>query len=265
MFNKIIFAIRFLRYLLKSNHYYGHGIHSPFIYDFVRNVLFKKSNNTKLAQIRHYKKQLKQNKQIINFKDLGAGSKLLSSSNKKISAIAATSSTRKKYGQLLSRIVSYYKPQTIIELGTSLGIGTLYLSVLMSTDAEVYTIEGDENVSKIAHDGIKKISKKNIQFINAKFENALTELIAKKNSFDLVFFDGNHSENATINYFEKCLSNINDQSIFVFDDIHWSKGMENAWDYIKLHQKTKVCIDLFQFGIVFFRKELTKQNYVIRY
>ncbi|NJO89982.1 MAG: class I SAM-dependent methyltransferase [Chloroflexia bacterium] len=118
---------------------------------------------------------------------------------------------------------------------------------------------------KIANDHVSNISDKNIYFINKKFEDALPQLIENEGNFDFVFFDGNHSEKATIGYFEQCLTNINDRSIFVFDDIHWSKGMENAWNYIQTHPKTKVCIDLFQFGIIFFRNELTKQNYTIRF
>ncbi len=265
MFNKIKYAFKYFRYFLKSKHYYGHGIHSPFIYDFVRKVLFVKSDKQQFKYIEKYRKQLKKNNQTINLNDFGAGSKLISGQSRKISQIAATSSSRKKYGLLLSRIIGYYNPQTIVELGTSLGIGTLYLSALMNNSAKLFTIEGDKNVSEIANKYVSEITNKNIDFVNKRFEDSLPQLIEKDNVFDFVFFDGNHSEKATIEYFEQCLRNINDTSVFVFDDIHWSKGMENAWNYIQEHPKTKACIDLFQFGIVFFRKELTKQNYTIRF
>ncbi len=265
MFNKIKYAFKYLRYFLKSKHYYGHGIHSPFIYDFVRKVLFVKSDKQQFKHIEKYRKQLKKSKQTISFDDFGAGSKLVSGQSRKISEIAAASSTRRKYGLLLSRIIAYYKPQTIVELGTSVGVGTLYLSTQMDNTARLFTIEGDKTVSDIANKYIGEITSKNISFVNNKFEDSLPQLIKKENVFDFVFFDGNHSEKATIEYFEQCLTNINDRSVFVFDDIHWSGGMENAWNYIQKHSKKKVCIDLFQFGIVFFRKELTKQNYIIRF
>jgi predicted O-methyltransferase YrrM len=171
----------------------------------------------------------------------------------------------KKYGKLLSRIIAYYNPQTIVELGTSFGIGTLYLSAQMDSTARLFTIEGDKTVSEIANKYIGEITSKNISFINNRFEDSLPQLIVNEKVFDFVFFDGNHSEKATIEYFEQCMININEESVFVFDDIHWSKGMENAWNCIQKHPKTKVCLDLFQFGIVFFRKELAKQNYIIRF
>ena len=265
MFNKIVFAFRFLSYFFKSKHYYGHGIHSPFIYDFARNVLFKKSEKHLFSHIKEYRQHLNLNKQTVLFEDFGAGSKIINSVKRKVCDIAKTSSTKNKYGMLLARIIAYYKPKFIIELGTSLGIGTLYLTTLFGKNAKLYTVEGDKNVSKIANEYIKEVTTKNIHFINAKFRDAILELTRKNEDFDFIFFDGNHSEKATIYYFEQCLSKINDKSIFVFDDIHWSKGMENAWEYIKSHTKTKVCIDLFQFGIVFFKKELAKQNYMIRF
>ncbi|NJO89983.1 MAG: hypothetical protein HC831_14315 [Chloroflexia bacterium] len=138
MVNKIIHAFKYLRYFIKSKHYYGHGIHSPFIYDFIRKVLFVKPDNQLFKHIEKYKNLLKNYREIVNFNDLGAGSKLISGSLIKISEIAASSSTKKKYGLLLSRMIAYYKPQTIIELGTSLGIGTLFLSTQMNSYAKLF-------------------------------------------------------------------------------------------------------------------------------
>ena len=265
MSHKLIFALKYFRYILKSRHTFGHGIHSPFIYDFVRNVLFKKVSKKEYIHIEKYRKSLLNNSNILKLNDFGAGSKSSLKLNRKVSEISSSSSTREKYGKLLSRIVAYYKPQYILELGSCLGIGTMYLSKFMDQDAKIITIEGDPALYDISFKNIPRLVDKNIQFINAKFEDALKKQLSENKQFDLVFFDGNHTEKATVCYFEQCLNNISDRSVFIFDDIHWSKGMENAWEYIKQHESTKVCIDLFQFGIVFFRKELTKQHYIIRY
>jgi len=265
MSTKIRFARRYICYLLKAKHYNGHGIHSPFIYDFVTKVLFKKDSKEKYSFVENYQKELKRSSQIIDFQDFGAGSKVLTSSKRKISNIVAFSSTKRKHGKLLARMVGYYKPKLILEFGSSLGIGSLYLAQYMNEKAKLITLEGDKAVAGIAKKKFNSITNKNIQLINARFEMAIPQLIEENAYFDFVFFDGNHTKHATINYFEQCLTKINSQSIFVFDDIHWSGKMEEAWDYIQSHPKTKVCIDLFQFGIVFFHKELAKQNYIIRF
>ena len=83
---------------------------------------------------------------------------------------------------------------------------------------------------------------------------------------DYVFFDGNHQENTTVNYFETCIPFITNDTIFIFDDIHWSAEMERAWEKIKMHPKTKMSLDLFHLGIIFFREEQKeREHFVIRY
>jgi hypothetical protein len=41
--------------------------------------------------------------------------------------------------------------------------------------------------------------------------------------------------------------------------------MEEAWAAIKADNMVKVTIDMFHMGIVFFKKELTKQHFNIRF
>ena len=81
---------------------------------------------------------------------------------------------------------------------------------------------------------------------------------------DLIFFDGNHQKEATLNYFNQLLPLAHNDSVFIFDDIHWSKGMEEAWEKIKKHPEVRVTIDSFYWGIVFFRKEQEKEHFTIR-
>ena len=88
--------------------------------------------------------------------------------------------------------------------------------------------------------------------------------LKKIKQLDFIFIDGNHQKEATISYFKKCLNYSNDKSIIVFDDIYWSKGMEDAWDYIKQHNRTTVTIDFFFLGVVFINNELSKEHFKIR-
>ncbi len=212
------------------------------------------------------RRQLLRNNSIIQVDDLGAGSRVDNGTNKKISKLAKDSSVRHKYGKLLARMIKFYKPATVLELGTSLGISAAYLSKYLTDNDKLYTIEADTNLLNIGRHNLKHITNTHIKFINDNFDNAIPHLInTEVNNFDFVFFDGNHKKDATISYFNQLLNKIDNNTIFVFDDIHWSKDMEMAWEYIKSHEKTKVSIDLFQFGIVFFRRELSKQHYIIKY
>ncbi len=82
--------------------------------------------------------------------------------------------------------------------------------------------------------------------------------------YSLLFIDGNHQKEATLAYFEKLLPTVHNDSVMIFDDIHWSKGMEEAWEIIKQHSEVRVTIDTFQWGLVFFRREQEKEHFVIR-
>lgn len=255
--------LKYLQYLFRAKHFGGHGIHSPFIYELATKVLFTKDLNSDYKHIKAYKKSLLDNKQTVFFQDPGAGSQQESSKTKRIKDIAYNSSVRNKYGKVLSRLVAFYSPNVVLELGTSLGVSALYLSKMLNDRARFYTIEGVEEIYKITKKHLGGQDAKNIHLINGLFDDVLPSLLNDIDTLDFVFFDGNHTKTATLRYFEICLEKINNNTIFVFDDIHWSDGMEEAWEQIKEHQTTRVCIDLFQLGIVFFRKELSVQNYTI--
>ena len=159
----------------------------------------------------------------------------------------------------------YYQSKTLIELGTSLGITTSYLA-LSGANSTVYTLEGSRNIAAIAIDNFDKNHLKNIQLIQGNFEKTIPPLVAKIESVDLLFVDGNHRKQPTIEYFKTFLKKSNNQSIFIFDDIHWSKEMEEAWEVIKQHDSVTLSIDLFFIGLVFFSHDFkVKQHFTIRF
>lgn len=201
---------------------------------------------------------------VLKIEDLGAGSKNSSSNERTIRQLIKNSAKAPKYGQLLFRLVNYVEAKNIIELGTSLGMSTLYLANSRRY-SNVYTLEGSKEIAKKAKDNFNKMQLKNIEVINGNFDNTLTPLLDKLQKVDFVFFDGNHKEKPTLHYFEKCLSKVHNNTVFVFDDIYWSEEMTSAWKVIKANKKVTMTIDVFEMGIVFFRKELPKQDLVINY
>ncbi len=251
----------YLKFILKSTN--QHGVHSPFVYNLTTKCFYNKKNTSKKKTLKRYRNTLLITKNKIKITDFGAGSsKVFKNNLRAINEIAKYARINAKRAHLLSRITHYFKPNTILELGTSLGIGTSALHI-GNPFAKITTLEGCKNTAEIAKTQFEKFSFKNIEVITGEFTKTL-QTLKFKNSLDMVYFDGNHQKEATLNYFHHCLQFINNETFFIFDDIHWSKEMEGAWEEIKKHSKVKVTIDTFQWGIVFFRKEQEKEHFIIR-
>ncbi|RLD29551.1 MAG: class I SAM-dependent methyltransferase [Bacteroidetes bacterium] len=249
----------YFKFFIKSTN--QHGIHSPFVYNLVTKCLYDKTNYSSYPQVKNYKKSLLNNKNTIAVTDFGAGSHIMKSSIRIISQIAKKAGTTHSRAKLLFRLVNYFKFNAILELGTSLGIATYAMS-LGNTKAKITTIEGCPNISKFSENNFKQFNLKNIEVLTGNFSNIIETL--KHNTYDLIFFDGNHQKEATINYFETLLQTTHNDSVFIFDDIYWSKDMTEAWKTIIQHSKVTVSIDTFFWGFVFFRKEQNKEHFTIR-
>ena len=254
--------LRYISYLLKS--FTKYDIHSPFLFDLITQVFDDRRKYPEYIKVEQLKKELLQNKSKISVIDLGAGSRVDKSNERSIRQIAKNASKSKKIGRLLFRLAKYAHPNNILELGTSLGLSTLYFAY-GSPSSNIITIEGCPNISKIAADNFQKAGMDKIQLVTGNFDDKLPGILGKIDSLDLAFIDGNHQEEPTIQYFEQCLLKSNPNSILIFDDIHWSDGMEKAWENIINHPDVTLSVDIFHMGIVFLRKELTKQHFVIRF
>ena len=197
--------------------------------------------------------------------DLGAGSMVNNSKKRTIASICRNTSKSKKLALLLHRMVRKYQPEAVLELGTSLGISTAYLAT-GNPSAKLITCEGSSSVAKIARQNFDELHLNNIEIREGNFDDIIPVLINTTNSIDFIFIDGNHREEPTVRYFESLLKISGPQTIMVFDDIHWSAGMERAWQTIKSDPRVRLTIDLFFVGIVLFREEFkVKQDFIIRY
>lgn len=248
----------------KKNSVGKHGVHSPFVFDLMRQVFDKEDNFYAFKFIEKIRESLKLDNTILQIEDFGAGSKTNTSNKRTVRQLIKTSAKAPKYGQLLFRLANYFEVENIIELGTSLGMSTLYLANSRRY-ADLYTLEGSAEIAKKAKDNFNKMQLNSIKIITGNFDDTLTPLLDKLEKIDFVFFDGNHKEEPTLQYFEKCLTKIHNNTIFVFDDIYWSKEMTSAWQTIKANKRVTITLDIFEMGIVFFRKELPKQDLIINY
>ncbi len=266
MYSPFQLAFKYLRYYITASNGKGHGIHSPFVFDLVTKVLNDRENYDDYNEIEAVRKALLSNNTTVEVEDFGAGSAKGLKKTRIIQQIAATSLKKPKYSQLLYRLAKYFQPATVLELGTSLGITTAYLAAAKK-DANVITMEGAMAVAAIAEENFKRLHLQNIRLIIGNFDDTLPLLLHEQQLlFDFVFIDGNHRKEPTISYFEQLLQKSSSQTVFVFDDIHWSREMDEAWEVIKKHSSVTLTIDLFFIGLVFLRREQKeKEHFVIRF
>ncbi len=248
----------YIKYLSRSTN--QHGVHSPFVFDLVTQCFYDKKKYPQYATLTKHRKALLKNKDTIEVVDFGAGSRVFKGNNRLVSKIAKNAGIAPKRQRLLFRLVQYFNSKEVLELGTSVGLGTIALA-LGNNNANIQTVEGCPNTSKVAQSYFDRFNTTNIQLHTQTFPSFFE---SPTTSFDLVYIDGNHSKESTLSYFHALLNHVHNDTVLIFDDIYWSPDMTSAWNEIILHEKVTVSIDTFQWGLVFFRKEQSKQHFTIR-
>lgn len=235
-------------------------MHSPFVYDLVTKCFNDKTKYPEYEILKSHRKALRSDSSMVEMKDFGQGSRVFKGNARKVSAVVKNAGMRKKRQKLLFRMAKYFKSETILELGTSLGMGTVALS-LSNEFSAINTVEGCPNTLSKAQEYFEKFNLHNIQIHQELFSEFLENTSTQ---FDLIFIDGDHNGERTLGYFNSLLNKVHNDSLIIFDDIYWSKDMTVAWQKIIANEKVTVSIDTFQWGLVFFRKEQPKQHFVIR-
>lgn len=266
MYSAFQLGLKYLNYYFTAANSKGHGIHSPFVFDLVVKVLNDKTNYPAYKEVEQQRSLLLGNETIITVEDFGAGSTKGLTKQRTVQQIASTSLKPKKYAQLLYRLVKYFQPEQVLELGTSLGITTAYLAKA-NPSAGVTSMEGSTAIAEIAKQQFDALQLNNINIVTGNFDETLQPVTDQaEQPFNFVFIDGNHRKEPTLRYFDQLLAKTNANTVFVFDDIHWSKEMEEAWESIKQHSSVRLTIDLFFIGLVFLRKEQKeKEHFVVRF
>ena len=260
--SRLKLLVNYLKYYFSSTN--QHGVHSPFVFNLITEVIYNKTPYYSYTEVASVRKAMLADKRVINVTDLGAGSKVNSSKMRSVSGIARHSGKAERYGQLLFRLVNYFQPSTMLELGTSLGLSTLYQASARRS-GRMITIEGCTEIAEIARENISQLKLDNVELITGNFDDVLPAALKSLGSIDYAFFDGNHRKAPTLNYFEEALKYAHNDSVFIFDDIHWSDEMEEAWEAIKAHPQVTVTVDLFFMGLVFFRKEQREEHFAVRF
>ncbi len=248
----------YLKFLSKATN--QHGVHSPFVYAFVTKCLYDRKPKQEYKILKDYRKTLLNSSEIIEVTDFGAGSRVFKNNKRPVRDIAIHAGATAKRSKLLYRLVNYFQPENILELGTSLGLATSALA--LPKTGKVLSLEGCPETTRVAQQTLKQFDISNVEHLIGDFKETVSEV--RKSSFDLVYFDGNHSKEATLKYFEQLLQTSHNDSVWVFDDIYWSSEMTEVWEIIKQHPQVRVTVDCFWLGFVFFRAEQVEEHFKIR-
>ena len=265
MFTSAQLLVKYLDFLLRASNSKGHGIHSPYVFDFVTKVLQDKTPYQEYQSWNAWRQSLLNDFTLLPVQEIGAGSRSGKSNIRSVSSLVKTAAKAPRTAKFIFRIARYCQPQTILELGTSLGLTAGFFS-LACPASSIYTIEGVDSIAEKAKENMADWGCKNVRVEKGNLDTTLCELMGRISKPDLVFMDGNHQEEATKRYFLQLLPHLSSTSMVIVDDIHWSHGMEKAWSFIQTHKMVNLTIDFFQFGVAFLDPAfLGKSHFKIRY
>lgn len=304
MYSRYRLAQKYLHYYLTAANGKGHGIHSPFVFDFVLKVLNDRYAYADYAAIESLRRQSLADRTMLDIEDMGAGSAWKAPRQRSIGDITRRAAKPARLGQLLYRIARYYRPARLVELGTSLGFSTAYLAAGVGAAhggvgvgggegggaregwpggarsgaahgrsggdeaggaGRVWSIEGSEQVAAAAERNLHSLGLE-AQVVRGNFDSVLPGVLQEIGGIDLAFVDGNHRRDPTLSYFNQLMAVAGRPAVLIFDDIHWSEEMEEAWAAIKNDPRVYLTIDVFFIGLVFLREEFkVKQDFVIRF
>lgn len=261
MISSLTTVISYLSYLFRAKG--RHSLHSPFVYQLMDHVIRGDSMKPEYETAEKIRRQMLRNSTSIVVKDWGTGGRIQKDYSRPVKSIAGDSAIRPATGRLIHRLAAWRQPRCILELGTSLGIGTLYLQTACK-NAELHTLEGSPAIANLALENFRKAGFDQIHVHTGPFSNTLEPLLKTGIQPGLVYVDGDHEYEPTLQYFQTLLQYADHDMVIVFDDIHWSRGMEKAWRKIIRHPRVKISLDLYQQGWVFLQPGPFPQRYTLR-
>jgi len=256
--------LKYLQHLIFLRHRYGHGIHSPYLFEAVHKVIFDASGEKGHIPVRDLHRDLLSDRTSLPAGGAGAPSRVHSAAYSPVGSFVRGSSVSPKYGALLFRISRWFNPEVILELGTGIGVSTLYLASA-SPGATVHTIEGNRDRAEFSLRLFKRSGLTTVQVHIGEMDQVLDTLRSGVSGRILAFVDGNHLYGPTLRYLRWILDQAGEEAVVVMDDIYWSKGMFRAWQEIISWPEIRVSINLFQMGILLLRRDLNKADLKIKF
>ncbi len=256
--------LSWLNYYLKAKPLSGHGIHSPFVFDLARNVLAH-THSTAGGEVQQFYRALQQSKELISFSDMGAGAQQAQELKRmELGQMVRLASRKRKEGELFLRLAQQFKPNVILEMGTHMSFSALYF-LAGNANTHLITLEGSPEIAAQAKKHFALFNR-NPELWIGEFDITLKTLLSKPDFMaDLILLDGNHREQATLDYLKRLKPFLSEDGFFIVDDIRWSKGMLNAWNRLVKDEEIALSIDLGKLGLLFPNRKQEKEHFLIRF
>ncbi len=255
---------KYLEHLFHRRYRKGRGIHSPYLFTLVHDVIFNAQGIDIPNEIREIHLRLRKDRTRIGAGTLGTKTPVDRSGERTVGSFVRGSSVSPRYGELLFRIAQWFKPDMILELGTGLGVSTLYLAS-GAPDVPVHSLEGSVERAAFAAQLVCRCHLEQVSIHWGDLDKKLEEVLPLVEGRFVAFLDANHRYEPTIRYVRSILERAGDEAVIVMDDIYWSKGMQAAWKEVVSWPEIRVSIDLFHMGILLLRNDLNKARVKIKY
>lgn len=239
------------RYAWRADTIYD--IHAPLAYAFLGEVIEDRRHFYVHDDIEALRRRYASDDTLIELDDAGAGSQVRTARRSRVRDIASGSATPARLGRYLTSLVDWRGARRVLELGSNLGIGSCYLAAGMPFGGRLVTIDADPGMAAYAKTGLAQtVPLARADVVTGTFAERLPAALETLGRVDVAFVDGHHAEGPTKAYFEHIRAYCHADTVLVFDDIHWSSGMEAAWAWIREQPGVSLTLDLYRWGVVFF-------------
>lgn len=252
------FIIAYFKHQLTANN--RHGTHSPFVYQLADEVIYDFSDKKVYGALEDQRKKLFNDDSDIEITRQEEDNKLKKKSNQKVKGLAKKVLKKPRLGQLIFRLAQNSLLKQVIVFDANFGISAAYLAKACP-QANVVAVENCSATAVIANQIFKELKLNNVALQLGNF----TEVLPTNRNLDFVYIDGNQSKTTILAYFNWCLPQLHDQSVFICNDIYKSNDMKAAWKELKNHPQVTVTIDLFWLGLVYFRKGQAKEHFKLKF
>jgi len=243
---------QYIRHQCYRKHRKGHGIHSPYLFEFVNGVVFNAHKWIVPSEV------LREHRSLKNNSSLAAGE------GRTVGSFVKWASVSEKKGKLLYRIVRWFAPEMLVELGTGLGISTLYLAT-GAPGTPLHSVEGNTDRAAFAAQLVSRNNLGPVSIHWGEMEEKLDEILPLLPGRYFAYVDGNHYYEPTLAYLKSLIGRAGEEAIIVMDDIYWSRGMYRAWKELISWPEVTVSVDLFHTGILLLRKDLNRAHLKLKF
>ena len=220
----------------------GFGVHSPFTYNLITKVIEEKTPYYVFEDIENFRKNLlyKENPPEVP---------------------TAQETQTKNYGALLFRLINFFKCSTVLQIGSSTGVMSLYLALPLRNSCDCYALEKRTGLLDSARMFAENHSLKNLHWLEGDYEENLFRLKREVTFFDFIFINTTGDSERTREALRLAGTFVCPDTVMVIDNIQRDKSMKKLWQELKNRGDVGLTIDLLSLGLVFFNTRLHKQHY----